>query len=62
MICPICKLYEMTPIWYGHPGIDEIMLAREDKLVLGGPIVKEYTHYCYFCQETYPFIEVPYDN
>lgn len=62
MICPICNLYEMTPIWYGHPGIDEIMLAREDKLVLGGPMVKEYTHYCYFCQETYPFIEVPYND
>lgn len=58
MICPLCNEYEMTPIWYGVPGIDEIMLAREDKLVLGGPNVKEYSHYCYYCQETYPVIEV----
>ena len=59
MICPICNAYEMVPIWYGHPTIDEIMLAREDKIVLGGPVVKEYTHYCFYCQETYPVIEVP---
>lgn len=52
----------MVPIWYGYPTIDEIMLAREDKIVLGGPVVKEYTHYCHYCQETYPFIEVPYNE
>lgn len=51
----------MVPIWYGHPTIDEIMLAREDKIVLGGPVVKEYTHYCHYCQETYPFIETYYE-
>lgn len=44
----------MVPIWYGTPSIEEIMLAREDKIVLGGPKLKEYTHYCIYCQETYP--------
>ena len=62
MICPICNEYKMVAIWYGHPGIDEIMLAREDKLVLGGPVIKEYNHYCHYCQETYPFIETSYDD
>ena len=57
MICPNCNLYEMTPIWYGQPGIDEIMLAREDKLVLGGVNRKPYTHYCHYCQQTYPISE-----
>lgn len=57
MICPNCNLYDMTPIWYGQPGIDEIMLAREDKIVLGGTTIKEYTHFCHFCQKTYPFSE-----
>jgi hypothetical protein len=50
----------MVPIWYGVPGIDEIMLSREDKLVLGGTKEKQYTHYCHQCQETYPVIEVAY--
>ncbi len=57
MICPNCNLNELVPIWYGQPGIDEIMLAREDNLVLGGPVEKEYTHYCHFCQQTYPNVE-----
>lgn len=34
------------------------MLSRDEKLVLGGPAVKKYTHYCNACQETYPMIEV----
>lgn len=54
MTCPKCNEYEMIPIWYGAPGIDEIILARQDKLVLGGPEVKSYTHFCHYCQETYP--------
>lgn len=62
MICPICNEYMMAPIWYGQPTIDEIMLAREDKIVLGGPTEKEYTHYCHYCQETYPVIEVPFEG
>lgn len=44
----------MVPIWYGVPGLDEIMLSRQDRLVLGGPVEKEYTHYCHECQTTYP--------
>lgn len=61
MICPICNQQEMVPIWYGHPTLQEIILSRDDKIVLGGPTVKEYTHYCHKCQETYPFIEIPYE-
>ena len=57
MICPICTQATMAPIWYGNPTIDEIMLAREDKIVLGGPYQKEFTHFCHDCQETYPFAE-----
>jgi len=60
MICPLCSQAMMVPIWYGVPGIDEIMLSREDKLVLGGTKEKPYTHYCHQCQETYPVIEVAY--
>ena len=44
----------MVPIWYGVPDIDSIMLAREDKIVLGGPVVKPFTHFCHYCQETFP--------
>ena len=50
----------MVDIWYGHPTWTKIELAKNDKLVLGGPVLKEYTHYCFTCQETYPLIEVPY--
>ena len=57
MICPLCNEYQMVPIWYGYPKIDEIMAAREDKLVLGGPMEKEYTHFCHYCQTTYPHLE-----
>ena len=57
MICPLCSQAMMVPIWYGTPGIDEIMLAREDKIVLGGKDKKEYTHFCHECQETYPVIQ-----
>lgn len=51
MICPICKQDEMVPIWYGMPSLNEVFLAREDKIVLGGTKEKEYTHFCLFCQE-----------
>jgi len=44
----------MLPIWYGKPGIDEIMLARDDEIVLGGPVAKPFTHFCPSCQETFP--------
>ena len=52
----------MVEIWYGHPTWAEIELARMDRLVLGGPKVKEYTHYCHKCQETYPEIEVEFHD
>lgn len=47
----------MTPIWYGYPGQQEIMLAQFDQIVLGGPVEKEYTHFCHLCQDTYPLSE-----
>jgi hypothetical protein len=59
MICKTCDEV-MVDIWYGHPTWTKIELAKNDKLVLGGPVLKEYTHYCFTCQETYPLIEVPY--
>jgi len=52
----------MVPIWYGHPTMDDIALSRANVIVLGGPVVKEYTHYCLSCQETYPLIEIPYED
>jgi hypothetical protein len=57
MICTICNEYEMVPIWYGTPSIDEVMLAREDKIVLGGPHEKAMTHFCHYCQQTFPILE-----
>jgi uncharacterized protein YbaR (Trm112 family) len=47
----------MVPIVYGYPTFDLIEEARLDKIVLGGTTIKEYTHYCHECQETYPIIE-----
>lgn len=60
MICRLCNSSEMVPIWYGNPTLKEIMLSRDDKIVLGGPVEKEYTHYCLKCQETHPLIEIAY--
>lgn len=62
MICPLCDSSNMVPIWYGHPTLDDIILARSNRVVLGGPKEKEYTHYCNDCQETYPLIEIPYND
>lgn len=56
----MCNNPKLVAIWYGYPTISEIYLAREEKLVLGGPVEKEYTHYCYACNETYPFSETPF--
>jgi hypothetical protein len=50
----------MVPVWYGHPTLKEIMLSRDDKIALGGPVEKEYSHFCLSCQETYPLIEIAY--
>lgn len=47
----------LLPIWYGNPTITEILLAQADQIVLGGPIEKPYTHFCTFCQITYPVKE-----
>ena len=58
MICPLCNQAMMVPIVYGYPTFDLIEEARLDKIVLGGTTIKEYTHYCHECQETYPIIEV----
>jgi putative AlgH/UPF0301 family transcriptional regulator len=54
MICSICNQAEMVPIWYGVPEQTEIMMAQFDQIVLGGPVEKEYTHFCHQCQVTYP--------
>ena len=54
MICPICNQTMMVPIVYGRPSIDDIMLARADKIVLGGVDLKPFTHFCHYCQTTYP--------
>jgi hypothetical protein len=54
MICPLCNVSEMVPVWYGTPTLNELLLASQDQIALGGPRVKEYSHYCYQCQETYP--------
>jgi hypothetical protein len=51
----------MAPIIYGYPTPDLINLSKLDQVVLGGTTIKEYTHYCHKCQETYPFIEVEYE-
>jgi hypothetical protein len=50
----------MVPVWYGHPTLKEIMLSRDDKIALGGPVEKEYSHFCLSCQEAYPLIEIAY--
>jgi hypothetical protein len=44
----------MVPIVYGYPTPELIEDAQMDRIVLGGKIVKEYTHFCHECQETYP--------
>jgi hypothetical protein len=54
MICFICNTSNLLPIWYGVPGPKEIQLANEDVIILGGVKEKEFTHYCYYCQETFP--------
>lgn len=58
MLCAICNTSNLLPIWYGLPGPREIELARQDVIVLGGPQEKEFTHYCYLCQETCPYPEL----
>jgi hypothetical protein len=57
MICPICNSESLVPIIYGLPTNELIEQAKQDRIVLGGTMYKEYTHYCQECQETYPFME-----
>lgn len=47
----------MVPIIYGKPTDELIEAARFDVVVLGGTKVKEFTHFCFNCQETYPLPE-----
>ncbi len=54
MICSQCNYDTLIPIWYGTPTVTEILLAQADQIVLGGPVEKPYTHFCGFCQVTYP--------
>lgn len=56
MLCSLCSR-DLVPIWYGYPSLREILLAQQDKLVLGGPDEKVYTSFCVNCQVTYPFDE-----
>lgn len=41
----------MVPIVYGYPSKELVAAAQKDQIVLGGPNVKEYTHYCLDCNE-----------
>lgn len=52
MICSLCNQFLMVPIIYGYPSPELIEAAQRDEIVLGGPNVKEYTHYCLYCNET----------
>jgi hypothetical protein len=47
----------MSPIIYGYPTEAMIDEARLDRVVLGGPTIKEFTHFCHYCQETFPLPE-----
>jgi hypothetical protein len=48
----------MAPIVYGLPTASLIEDAKMDRIVLGGTAIKSYTHFCHFCQETYPEREI----
>jgi hypothetical protein len=47
----------MVPIVYGVPDQMLIELSINDEIVLGGPIHKDFTHFCHYCQDTYPYPE-----
>lgn len=47
----MCNQFFMVPIVYGYPSAKLIEAAQKDEIVLGGPKVKEYTHYCLHCNE-----------
>lgn len=52
MQCPGCQS-SLAPIIYGYPTSDMVEYAVQDLIALGGPIAKEYSHYCYSCDELY---------
>lgn len=47
----------MVPIVYGKPSEELIEAARSEVVVLGGTVVKDFTHFCFNCQVTYPYPE-----
>lgn len=49
--CPSCHNEHMAPIIYGYPTAEMIEYARQEIIALGGKNEKEYTHYCYQCNE-----------
>jgi hypothetical protein len=51
MVCSICNQFFMVPIVYGYPTPQLIEASKRDEIVLGGPNIKEYTHYCLNCNE-----------
>lgn len=53
MKCSLCE-QDTVPVVYGFPTYEQIMFAKEDKIVLGGlPRPFGPTHYCLPCQEEY---------
>jgi hypothetical protein len=53
MKCSVCE-EQLVPIVYGFPTYEQIMTAKEDKIVLGGlPRPLAPTHFCIPCQEEY---------
>lgn len=46
----------MAPVIYGYPGPELIQLAKDEAIALGGLRNDGYTHYCYSCNEVYPFM------
>lgn len=52
LTCPSCQ-YGMAPILYGYPTAEMVEYARQELIALGGPTAKEYSHYCYSCDELY---------
>ena len=53
MNCSLCQ-EPLVPVVYGFPTYEQIMSAKEDKIVLGGlPRPLGPTHFCIPCQEEF---------
>jgi hypothetical protein len=53
MNCSLCQEL-LVPVVYGFPTYEQIMSAKEDKVVLGGlPRPLAPTHFCIACQEEF---------